>query len=327
MRARVGLIGAAGVALLALLVLLSRGFPSRQAGAVRLLIKGGDAGGMPRVAPLEEHLDAAALDKASRDAAAEGLQALIVLRRGYIVYERYGHGFSAGSVIDSGPFAQVLLALAAGIAAHDDRLPLQSLNGFDPIRVRDAIEAGSSQSYADYLSLRLWRRLNAAPAWIAVPTAATDTTAVEAPVDCCFHAQLLDWLRVAALLLDDGRFEDKAVVPPGWVERMRRPVSASGTEGFGVELASAAHGAQAFAADDVFFLRGPGRWRLWLMPTLKLGVLFGSATGAPATGAPANGVPAAWDETRLPNLVIRAVSDGAQQRGSGSQLQQLVPGH
>ena len=106
-------------------------------------------------------------------------------------------------------------------------------------------------------------------------------------------------------------------MPPGWVERMRRPVSASGNEGFGVELASAAHGAEAFAADDVFFLRGPGRWRLWLMPTLNLGVMFGSASAGPA----------AWDETRLPNLVIRAVSERAQQRGAGSQLRQLVPGH
>jgi hypothetical protein len=329
---RVALIGAAGVALLALLAVLWPGFTGRQGAAARLLVNGGDGGGMPRVTPLEEHLDAAALDDASRDAAAEGLQALIVLRRGYIVYERYGHGVDAGSIIDSGAFAQVLLALAAGIAAHDDRLPLQSLNGFDAPRVRDAIEAGTGQRYPDYLSLRLWRRLNAASAWIAVPTptitasavggttstaGAVGSAGVEAPVDCCFHARLLDWLRVAAVLLDDGRFEDKAVVPPGWVERMRRPVSASGTEGFGLELASAAHGAQAFAADDVFFLRGPGRWRLWLMPTLKLGVLFGSASEASA----------AWDETRLPNLVIRAVSERIPQRGSGTQLQQLVPGH
>ncbi len=325
MRTRAALIGAASVALLALLALLWPGFPGRQGAAARLLVNGGDGGGMPRVRPLEEHLDAAALDNASRDVAAQGLQALIVLRRGYIVYERYGQGFDGASIIDSGAFAQVLLALAAGIAAHDDRLPLQSLNGFDPPRVRDAIETGSGQSYPDFLSLRLWRRLNAAPAWIAIPStasAASSAAGAGVPVDCCFHARLLDWLRVAAVLLDDGRFEDKAVVPPGWVARMRRPVSASGTEGFGVELAPAAHGAEAFAADDVFFLRGPGRWRLWLMPTLDLGVLFGSGSGAQATGAAA-----AWDETRLPNLVIRAVSEQVQQRSPGSQLQQLVPGH
>ena len=64
------------------------------------------------------------------------------------------------------------------------------------------------------------------------------------------------------VLLDDGNFEGKAVVPSGWVERMRRPTSADGSAGFGVELAAAAHGAEPFAAEDLLFLRGPGRWRL-----------------------------------------------------------------
>ena len=312
MKFRAVLIGAAGVALVVALWLLWPGFAARHAAATRVTVNGGDAGGLPRVQPQQEHLDAAALEDASRDAAADGLQALVVVRHGYIVYERYGHGLNAESMIDSGAFAQALLALATGIAAHDDSLPLQSLNGFDPGRLRAAIEAGTRQAYPDYLSLRLWRRLNAAAAWIALPAAGA-----VAPADCCFHARLLDWLRVASVLLDDGHFEGKSVVPAGWVERMRHPVSASGTAGFGIELASAAHGAEPFAAEDVFFLRGPGRWRLWLVPTLKLGVLFGSN---------ADPLPA-WDETRLPNLVIRAVAERPQQRSVGSQLQQLVPGH
>ena len=81
--------------------------------------------------------------KRGRDAAAVGLQALIVMRHDYIVYERYGHGVNADTMIDSGAFAQVLLALAAGIAAHDDSLALASLSGFDAARLRAAIEAGA----------------------------------------------------------------------------------------------------------------------------------------------------------------------------------------
>jgi hypothetical protein len=311
MKSSAALIGIAGLVLVAALW-LGPGVAGRQGSGARVAVKGGDAGGMPRVPPLQEHLDATALEDATRDAAADGLQALIVVRHGYIIFERYGHGFDADSVIDSGAFAQALLALTAGIAAHDGSLPVQSLNGFDPGRLRAGIEAGTRQSYPDYLSLRLWRRLNAAPAWITIPVAGGG-----APADCCFYARLLDWLRVAEVLLDDGRFEGKAVVPPGWTERMRHAVSASGTEGFGIELGSGAHGAERFAAEDVFFLRGPGRWRLWLMPTLGLGVLFGSKSYASLD----------WDETRLPNLVIRAVSERPQQRSMGTQLQQLVPGH
>jgi hypothetical protein len=317
MKLPAALIGGGVVALLAALVLWP-GFEAEQSAGPRVLVGGGDAGGIPRVRPQEEHLDAAALEHASRDATADGLQALIVVRHDYIVYERYGHGVHADTMIDSGAFAQALVALAAGIAAHDDSLGLQSLSGFDPARLRSAIEVGTRQPYPDYLSLRLWRRLNAAPAWIALPAAGAS-----APADCCLHARVQDWLRVAAVLLNDGHFEGEAVVPAGWVERMRRPVSASGTEGFGVELASAAHGAEPFATDDVFFLRGPGHWRLWLMPSLKLAVLFGSRPGASASAREST----PWDETRLPNLVIRALSERVQQRSVGSQLQQLVPGH
>jgi len=312
MRIRAALIGAGALALLAAALVLWPGLPGERASAARVPVNGGDAGGIPRVPPNEEHLDAAALQAASRDASADGLQALVVMRHDYIVYERYGHGVDANTMIDSGAFAQSLLGLLAGIAAHEGSLALPSLNGFDAERLRAAIEAGARQAYPQYLSLRLWRRLNAAPAWIALPAAGAS-----APADCCFHARVQDWLRVAALLIADGRFEGKAVVPAGWVERMRRPVSASGTEGFGIELASAAHGAEPFADDDVFFVRGPGRWRLWLMPTLKLAVLFGSQAAATPF----------WDETRLPNLVIRALAERPQPRGVGSPLQQLVPGH
>jgi hypothetical protein len=316
MKLRALFMGAAAVALLLALCLLWLGLLHRQVPAARVPVNGGDAGGLPRVLPQQAHIDAGALERASRDAAADGLQALVIVRHGYIVFERYGHGISADSMIDSGGFAQVLLALVTGIAAHDNSLPLLTLNGFDAPRLRSAIEAGTHQSYPDYLSLRLWRRLNAAPAWIALPGAGEGGSA-SAPADCCFHARLTDWLRVAGVLLDDGQFEGKAVVPAGWVARMRHPVSASGRDGFGVELAAAAHGVEPFAADDVFFVRGPGRWRLWLMPALDLGVLFGSQAAAAAD----------WDETRLANLVIRAVAERPEQRSSGSQLQQLVPGH
>ncbi|HEY3732023.1 MAG TPA: hypothetical protein VGL28_12260 [Steroidobacteraceae bacterium] len=296
------------IALIALLILWWVCGP-RQSSGPRIAIPGGDGGGIPRVSPSEAHLDATALQDACRDAAADGLQAFVVTRGDYIVFERYGRGFSADSRIDSGPFARTLLALTAGIANHDDRVPMPDTAGFDPAAVRRAIESGTHQGYSEYLSLRLWRPLNAASAWIALPA-----VGAAAPADCCVHARIVDWVRVAMLLLADGRFEGKAVVPAGWVQRMRQPVSASGAEGFGIELAPAAHGAEAFADRDVLFLRGPARWRIWVLPELRLALLYGAPTDA-----------AHWDETRLPNLVIRALSEPAGP--VGSKLQQLVPGH
>jgi hypothetical protein len=128
-------------------------------------------------------------------------------------------------------------------------------------------------------------------------------------------------MRIASLLTDNGRFEGKQVVPAGWVQRMQRPLSLDAVRGFGIELSAAAHGAEPFATAGVFFARGPAHWRLWLVPPLKLAILFGGESASSAN------VSTAWDETRLPNLVIRAVSDRLPEPGELPDLQRLVPGH
>jgi hypothetical protein len=294
-------------------VLFLIGGCSRQAAGPRAVVTGGDAGGVPRSQPVEEHLDAAALEAASRDPAARGLQAFVVLRHGHIVFDRYGRGVDANSEPPVDGFAPVLLALAAGIAVQDDVFPLPPRSPFDPARIRDALESGSHQSYADYLSLQLWRRLNAASAWIDLKAGQP------APADCCFHARIVDWLRVADLLVQDGKFEGKQVVPSGWVARMCQPLVADQTQGMAVYLPPAAHGVEPFELPDVFFLRGQGHWRLWLVPSLRLAVLFGSSDDSNAAEP--------WDETRLPNLTIRALNEPFRNHDAGSKLQQLVPGH
>ena len=76
---------------------------------------------------------------------------------------------------------------------------------------------------------------------------------------------------------------------------------------------------EPFVLDDVFFLRGPARWRLWLLPSAHLAVLFG-AQGPRAASQD-------WDETRIPNLVLRALSDVPAPTGPTSLLQRLVPRH
>jgi hypothetical protein len=282
----------------------------------RVLVEGGDAGGLPRAQPESEHFDANGLQHAAQDPAADGLEAFVVMRNGHIVFERYGHGLAGDSVVDSGAFAQALVALLTGSALQEGALSAQAINGFDANRLRAAMELGAHQPYALYLSRKLWRRLNAAPAWIELPRAGAP-----APAECCLHARVLDWLRVAEVLLDDGRFEGTQVVPRGWVERMLRPVSADGQHGFGVELGAPAHDGAAFAAAGVFWLRGPGHWRLWLVPPLKLAVLFGADAPKRSDAAPP------WDESSLPNLVIRTLPGVPAATDDASMLQRLVPGH
>jgi hypothetical protein len=58
-----------------------------------------------------------------------------------------------------------------------------------------------------------------------------------------------------------------------------------------------------------------------LVPSLQLAVLFGADVKATAAGTDS------WDETRLANLVIRAVADPSKPTDAPSKLNQLVPGH
>jgi hypothetical protein len=328
-----GRAAAIAVGLLVLAVAMAAGLlwqrHGAQQAALRAQVPGGDGGGLPLAQPADEHFDAAALERVTQDPAATGLQVFIVMRHGHVVLARYGQGFDANRAIDSGPFARVLVALLAGVAVGDGTLPALPAGRFDPAGWRAAIEHSAHQSYAQYLSRALWQRVNAAPAWIALPAAGAP-----APADCCFEARVQDWMRIAGLLVNDGSFEDTQVVPRGWVARMREPVSAAGQQGMGIDLPSRAPGARTFDVEDLIFLRGNGHWRLWLVPSLKLAVLFG-APATPGAGA-ASAVPAAavaaggegsWDETRLPDLVIEALTDRPPAQKSESLMQQLVHGH
>ena len=321
-RAATVLIAVAGLAVLIALLAWQRQRSAHGTG-VHVAVRGGDGGGLPIAPPADEHFDAAALEAAARDPAAAGLAAFIVMRHGHVIFERFGHGYSADTVIDSGPLARVLVALAAGIADQDGVLAGAALSGFNPARLREAIQSGTHQAYADYLAERLWSRLNAAPAWIAIPA-----VGAMVPADCCFHARLIDWMRVGGLLVDDGSFEDTQVLGKGWVARMRRPLGPHSAEGFGIELSPSAPGtpgapgARGFEVPDVFFVRGAGHWRLWLAPSLRLVVLFGAAGGGAAR---ADSRP--WNETRLPNLVIDALTERGPPTTGQPSLQQLVPGH
>jgi hypothetical protein len=287
------------------------------AAAARVPVLGGDAGGIARAVPASEHFDADALAQAAAAAAAEpGFEALIVMRHEHIVLERYAFGTAADTVIDSGALAQGVLGLLVGIAARDDSLPRTEISGFHAERLRAGIETAARTPYAVYLGRKLWRPLNAAPAWIALPQPGS-----AAPADCCLHTRVLDWMRVAGVLVGDGRFEGTTVAPAGWVARMLRPVSADGRHGFGLELAGAAQGLEPFALEEAFFLRGPAHWRLWMLPSAHLAVLFGAHQQPATTNTPP------WDETRIPNLVFRALSDQPAPTGPAGLLQRLVPGH
>lgn len=251
-----------------------------------MLIAGGDGGGLPRAAAADEGFDAVALEAAAAVARKLGARALLVTRHGHLVYEQYAGGASAETLVDGGEFANTLLKLSAGIAVAHNGMAVPAMERFEPASMAAEIARASALSYPQFLSRNLWQPLNAAPAqWYGAS----------------LRARASDWLRIAELLLQDGRFEGAQVVPRGWVQRLRKVPEASGAE--------------SFAADDVQMLRGPGATRMWLVPHLDLAVL---CVGDWSAGA-------AIDETRLPNAIIRALRE--RQSPTGVNLNDLVPGH
>ncbi len=251
-----------------------------------VLITGGDGGGLPRAAADAEGFDSLALQQAAALVLEQRATALLVMRHGHLVFEQYAGGASADTLVDGGEMADTLLMLAAGIAVAQYGLIVPPVGPHAAAQLAAAIAEASGRSYPQYLSRNVWQRLNAASAQWSAGTV---------------RARASDWLRVAELLLHDGRCEGTQVVPPGWVARLGQP--------------RVTPGARAFAAADMYYLRGPGATRLWLAPRFDLLVL------RVARASPGDVV----DETRLPNMIIRALRDRPNARGGS--LSDLVPGH
>ena len=128
-----------------------------------------------------------------------------------------------------------------------------------------------------------------------------------------------EW-RIGQMLLRDGNYRGDEVIRPGWVNLMRTPAPSDPQYGAYLRVRwQPAAGQEPLAARDVFAVEGAGGNRLWLVPSLQIVIL--------CTG-PAAGRDAAWDDARLPNLVIRAARDGLPAAAQPDvDVSALVPGH
>ena len=264
-----------------------------------MMIAGGDAGGLPRAEADAEGFDAKALQAAVELARVQQSSGLLVTRHGHLVVERYFEHADADTLVDGGEFSDALLTVAVGIAVTQYGQPAPVLSGADPGPLTAFIARTSRLAYPQFLSRNVWQPLNAAPARCR---------------GLQISARAVDWLRVAELLLHDGRFEGTQVAPAGWVLRMRPSATSGDRPGTGLHGKAVTPGAEPFASDDAFFMRGPGGTRLWLVPRLDLAIL--SFGGSAADRA---------DETRLPNALIRALRD--RPPSTGVDLRNLVPNH
>jgi CubicO group peptidase (beta-lactamase class C family) len=182
------------------------------------------------------------------------------------------------------------------------------------------IERATHERYARYISDHLWKPIGAADAQLAREDEAGAPRAA-----CCLRARRGDWIRIAELLVNDGHFEGEQILPRGWVREMLAPSQSNKNFGYQVWLGQPFTGAtggasEPYAADDVYLLKGKGKARLWVVPSLRLSILRTGTNSETDTD---------WDDARVPNLIIRGTRDFKPKASAPGavDVRSLVPNH
>jgi CubicO group peptidase (beta-lactamase class C family) len=145
---------------------------------------------------------------------------------------------------------------------------------------------------------------------------------------CCLMLPPEAWLRIGLLVLDRGRAGDVQVLPPQWTEEMAKPSPHNPHFGLMVWLGQpfaqrrlyhrpnspnnraprpGAFHSEPYLADDLVLFDGMNGQIVYIVPSRELVIV---RTGLrPPRGKPE------WDNSRLPNVVLRALGAEAPQSG------------
>ena len=172
------------------------------------------------------------------------------------------------------------------------------------------LERATGKNFAQYLGEKLWRPMGAQGGALR-----KDKIGGNVVTYCCYLSAPADWLRLAHLLKQDGKLLDGTqLLPDGWVDQMLEGSEANPNYGFKIWIDRefkefrpydpdmdhrfANTHSEPFAVDDLFYLDGGGKVRVWISRKLDLIVL---RTGYP----PPRGM--GFDEPFLPNTIIRGI--------------------
>ncbi|HEY6484694.1 MAG TPA: serine hydrolase [Steroidobacteraceae bacterium] len=183
----------------------------------------------------------------------------------------------------------------------------------DPNLLEAVIENATGERYSQYLSRTIWQPIGAGDAWLWL-----DRTGGLPHADRGFFVRQGDWMRIAELLLQNGRYQGAEILPPRWVPQLLLPARSNGNYGSYLRLGRhATPGMSAYMAPDLFVVEDE-RNRLWLIPSLQIAILRIGTSGARGD----------WDDGRIPNLVIGGVRDFLPPAARpGADLNSIVPHH
>ena len=175
--------------------------------------------------------------------------------------------------------------------------------------VAPLIEAATGVAYEDWLAREVLAPIGArgGQIWMNRPGGTPHS-------GCCALMPAESFLRLGILLLQDGRWEGRRLLPEGFVQAMKTPSPQNPHAGLGVYVGSpfaARRGAgnpettagaslhsEPYLADDLFLFDGNSSQVVYIVPSRRLVIL---RTGDKPAASPE------WDNARLPNLLLRAM--------------------
>ena len=192
-------------------------------------------------------------------------------------------------------------ALAFPKAAEPDTV--FGLNQVDSQILGMVVERATGKPFAEYLSTKLWRRIGAGTATLNVDAKGQARTL------CCTRSALSDWLRVGALIEQQGRWAGEQVVPAAWIAEMVKPSKLNPYKGLHIWLGWKPGTSEVtrsggplqmptqspYLVDDVAYLMGGGFMTVWISPKTDLVVLRWGFEPPKALG---------WDNSAIPNFLL-----------------------
>lgn len=177
------------------------------------------------------------------------------------------------------------------------------VNNADTQLLAMVVERATGKRYAEYLSEKIWR-----PMGLDAATLNLDGKRGNARAYCCMRARGPDWLKIGSMLMHDGMWNGRRILPQGWTQSMLVPTQANPYSGKHILLGWGPDQPrpsfpfppyrEPFAVPGVFFISGGMSISLWMVPSLDLVILrWGND-------------PPDWDPTLVANIVIRDLQGG-----------------
>jgi CubicO group peptidase (beta-lactamase class C family) len=171
------------------------------------------------------------------------------------------------------------------------------------------IERATKRRYGEFVSREILQPIGAAGGEIWV-----DRPGGLAHAGCCILLPGESFLRLGLLLMDDGVWRGRRLLPEGYVQAMKTPTPQNPRYGLGLwipgeyiqrrgfgrpdQMLGAVLHSEPYLASDLFLFDGNHDQVLYMIPSRKLAIL--RMGGAPAKSPE-------WDNSYLPNLILRAI--------------------